>query len=178
MRTHHFVQRLLPERAFALARIARRRQMKRSRSGLRKRYSAGFQPSATGMCCIDRNQKSRNLYGSVHRGYLHVFDSRPAPLATANTGPDRRRFQGVAACAVIGIPHDTWGEAVHAVVVCKPDAAPSEDDIRSHCRQFIAGYKCPKTVEFRDQLPLSAAGKVLKRDIRAPYWMGKQRAVN
>ncbi|HZZ09294.1 MAG TPA: fatty-acid--CoA ligase, partial [Paraburkholderia sp.] len=84
----------------------------------------------------------------------------------------------VAACAVIGIPHDTWGEAVHAVVVCKPGAALSAEDLRAHCREFIAGYKCPKSVEFREQLPLSAAGKILKREIRAPYWAGKTRAVN
>lgn len=88
------------------------------------------------------------------------------------------RHPAVAACAVIGIPHDTWGEAVHAVVVCKPGATLAEEEIREHCRQVIAGYKCPKSVEFRVQLPLSGAGKVLKREIRAPYWAGRARAIN
>ena len=68
--------------------------------------------------------------------------------------------------------------AVVVIAVGKPGVALSEDDIRGHCRQFIAAYKCPKTVEFREQLPLSAAGKILKRDIRAPYWADRQRAVN
>ena len=88
------------------------------------------------------------------------------------------RHPAVLACAVIGVPHERWGEAVHAVVVAKPGARLAEDEIREHCRQFIAGYKCPKTVEFRDALPMSAAGKVLKKDLRAPHWVGKTRAVN
>jgi long-chain acyl-CoA synthetase len=69
-------------------------------------------------------------------------------------------------CAVIGILHEQWGEAVHAVVVCKPGVQVDEVQLRLFCREFIAGYKCPKTVEFRDELPLSAAGKVLKRELR------------
>ncbi|QHE84619.1 long-chain-fatty-acid--CoA ligase [Hydrogenophaga sp. BPS33] len=76
----------------------------------------------------------------------------------------------VAMCAVIGIPHEKWGEAVHAVVVCKPGAELDEEAVRTHCRERIAGYKCPKTVAFRDALPLSSAGKILKRDLREPFW--------
>ncbi len=88
------------------------------------------------------------------------------------------RHLSVAMCAVIGVPHPQWGEAVHAAVVLKPGAKLSEDEVRAHCREFIAGYKCPKTVEFRDALPLSGAGKILKRDLREPFWAGKKRAVN
>ncbi len=88
------------------------------------------------------------------------------------------RHLSVAMCAVIGVPHPQWGEAVHAVVVPQPGATLSEDEVRAHCREFIAGYKCPKTVEFRDALPLSGAGKILKRDLREPFWVGKTRAVN
>jgi long-chain acyl-CoA synthetase len=72
----------------------------------------------------------------------------------------------VALAAVIGIPHEQWGEAVHAVVVRKPGAEVDEEQLRRYCREFIAGYKCPKSVEFRDALPLSAAGKILKRELR------------
>ena len=81
--------------------------------------------------------------------------------------------------AVIGIPHDTWGETVHAIVVLKPDVGATEEDIIEHARGYIAGYKLPKSVDFRpDPLPLSGAMKVLKKDLRAPYWEGQGRAVN
>ncbi|MET0542310.1 MAG: long-chain fatty acid--CoA ligase [Variovorax sp.] len=83
---------------------------------------------------------------------------------------------GVAMCAVIGIPHLKWGEAVHALVVRKAGAEIDEEAVRAHCAEFIAGYKCPKTVEFRDALPLSSAGKILKRDLRAPFWADRAAA--
>ncbi|CAG2160551.1 acyl-CoA synthetase [Cupriavidus numazuensis] len=88
------------------------------------------------------------------------------------------RHPAVAMCAAIGIPSAEWGEAVHAVIVLRPGMSASEDDIRQHCRSQIAGYKCPKTVEFRSELPLSAAGKVLKRDLRAPFWASRSSNVN
>jgi long-chain acyl-CoA synthetase len=85
----------------------------------------------------------------------------------------------VAQVAVIGVPDDVWGEAVHAVVVLKPDAQATADELLEHCRPLIAGFKVPKSVEFRtDPLPLSGAMKVLKRELRAPYWEGRTRAVN
>ena len=119
------------------------------------------------------------------QGYLYIVDrikdmivSGGENVYSAEVENVIVRHPAVAACAVIGIPHDTWGEAVHAVVVRKPGATLAEDDIREHCRLAIAGYKCPKSVEFRDQLPLSGAGKVLKREIRAPYWAGRPRGVN
>ncbi len=80
--------------------------------------------------------------------------------------------------AVIGIPSEQWGEAVHAVVVLKEGAAATEKELIDHAREWIAGYKIPKSVEFRSEpLPLSGAMKVLKRELRAPYWEGKDRAV-
>jgi long-chain acyl-CoA synthetase len=66
---------------------------------------------------------------------------------------------------------------VHAVVVLKPDMQASEDELRSHCRALIAGYKCPKSVELRATMPLSAAGKVVKTQLREPYWQGRSRHV-
>jgi len=88
------------------------------------------------------------------------------------------RHPAVAMCAVIGIPSEAWGETVHAIVVLRPGEQVSEDEIREHCRTLIANYKCPKSVEFRAAMPLSGAGKILKRDLRAPYWEGKSKKVN
>jgi long-chain acyl-CoA synthetase len=85
----------------------------------------------------------------------------------------------VAQCAVIGIPSDQWGEAVHAIVVRKKGTAVTSEDIIVFCRERIAVYKCPRSVDIRDDmLPQSGAGKILKRELRAPFWEGKTRAVN
>jgi acyl-CoA synthetase (AMP-forming)/AMP-acid ligase II len=83
----------------------------------------------------------------------------------------------VAMCAVIGVPDDEWGERVHAVVVLKPDASATGEEIRDHAKTLIAGYKAPRTVEFTDALPISGAGKVLKRELREKYWAESDRNV-
>ncbi|WP_129649428.1 class I adenylate-forming enzyme family protein [Peristeroidobacter agariperforans] len=85
----------------------------------------------------------------------------------------------VAQVAVIGVPDDRWGERVHAVVVMKQGETISLADLQAHCKQHIAGYKIPRSVELRDApLPLSSVGKVLKRELRLPHWHGKSRSVN
>ena len=85
----------------------------------------------------------------------------------------------VATCAVIGVPDETWGERVHAVVVPGPArTADAGRAARRSARERIAGYKAPRSMEFVDALPLSAAGKVLKRELRKPYWAGQERAVH
>lgn len=88
------------------------------------------------------------------------------------------QYPAVAACAVIGIPSTEWGETVHAVVVRKPDASVTADELIAHCKTLIAGYKCPRSIHFRDALPLSGAGKVLKTELRKPYWDSQARKVS
>lgn len=107
------------------------------------------------------------------QGYLFIVDrlkdmivSGGENVYSAEVENILARHPAVALCAVIGVPHEQWGEAVHAVVVRKPGAQVDAEQLRRYCREFIAPYKCPKTVEFRDELPLSAAGKVLKRELR------------
>lgn len=81
--------------------------------------------------------------------------------------------------AVIGIPHENWGEAVHAVIVLKPNMQASAEELIEHTRQQIAGYKVPRSLEFyTDALPKSGAGKILKRDLREKYWTGQSRNVH
>jgi acyl-CoA synthetase (AMP-forming)/AMP-acid ligase II len=117
-------------------------------------------------------------------GYLYIVDrmkdmiiSGGENVYSAEVENALSRHPAVAACAVIGIPSAEWGESVHAVIVPRAGMEASAEDIRLHCRGLIAGYKCPKTVEFRSELPLSAAGKVLKTVLREQHWQGRQRAV-
>jgi acyl-CoA synthetase (AMP-forming)/AMP-acid ligase II len=84
----------------------------------------------------------------------------------------------VAACAVIGVPDTEWGERVHAVLVLAPGATVDIEGLREHTKNLIAGYKAPRSLEVVDALPLSGAGKVLKRELRAKHWDGAERSVN
>ena len=80
--------------------------------------------------------------------------------------------------AVFGVPDDQWGEAVHAVVVPRPEADLDPEELREFCKQHIGGYKVPKAIDLRSEaLPKSGPGKVLKRELRAPFWEGRDRQV-
>ena len=80
--------------------------------------------------------------------------------------------------AVIGIPDEKWGELVTGLVVLAEEGAVTADELVTHCRASLAGYKCPKKIEFVDALPRTATGKLQKFKLREPYWAGKDRQVN
>lgn len=83
----------------------------------------------------------------------------------------------VVQCSVIAIPDEEWGESVHTVIVPVPGATPSIEDIRAFCKQHIAAYKCPRSLEFIEELPLSGAGKVLKTELRERWWKDRKGGV-
>jgi acyl-CoA synthetase (AMP-forming)/AMP-acid ligase II len=84
----------------------------------------------------------------------------------------------VAEAAVIGVPHDKWGETVLACVVLRPGATATARDLIDHCRAHLAHFKCPTVVELRDALPRTATGKLQKFRLREPYWAGRDRKIN
>jgi acyl-CoA synthetase (AMP-forming)/AMP-acid ligase II len=75
--------------------------------------------------------------------------------------------------AVFGIPSEEWGETVHAVVVTREGSPVTADDVKAHARAQLANYKIPRSVSFMDELPKTGSGKILKRELRAPYWAGR-----
>ena len=83
----------------------------------------------------------------------------------------------VSMCAVVGVPDDQWGERVHAVVVLREGQVLTAEALVAHCKTLIAGYKCPRSVEFCDAIPLSSAGKMLKYKLREQHWAGRERKV-
>jgi acyl-CoA synthetase (AMP-forming)/AMP-acid ligase II len=111
-------------------------------------------------------------------GFLHLVDRVKDMIVTGGENVYSIEVENaisthpaVAQVAVIGIPHPVWGEQVHAIVVLRPGMSATAEEIQAHARATIAGYKVPKSVEFRDEpLPLSGALKPLKRELRRPYW--------
>jgi acyl-CoA synthetase (AMP-forming)/AMP-acid ligase II len=117
-------------------------------------------------------------------GYLYICDRVKDMIVSGaeNVFPKEiedviYQLDGVAEAAVIGVPSQRWGETVKAVVVSRPGAMLTEDEVIAWCRGRLAGYKCPRSVDLVDELPRNAAGKVLKRVLREPYWLGEARQV-
>ena len=107
------------------------------------------------------------------RGYLYVVDrlkdmivSGGENVYSAEVETVLARHPAVGQCSVIGVPSERWGEAVHAVVVLRAGASADAATLQTHCREFLAGYKCPKTIEFVQALPLTSVGKVAKTVLR------------
>lgn len=106
-------------------------------------------------------------------GYIHIVDRLKDMIITGGENVYSVEVEavladhpGVSQCAVVGRPDPRWGERVHAVVVAKPGLTPLAEEIIAYMRAKLAPYKCPRSIEFREKMPLSAAGKILKAELR------------
>jgi len=114
-------------------------------------------------------------------GYLYILDRKQDMVISGgeNIYPSEieeviRAYPKVAEAAVIGVPHEKWGEVLKAFIVLKPGATASEEEILSYCASRLADYLKPKSIEFMTELPRSPVGKILKRVLREPYWEGSE----
>jgi long-chain acyl-CoA synthetase len=118
-------------------------------------------------------------------GYLYIHDrvkdmivSGGENIYPAEVENVLMAHPSVADVAVIGVPSERWGETPKALVVRTPGAEVSAEELIEFCRQRLARYKCPTSVDWVDALPRNPSGKILKKDLRAPYWEGRTRLVN
>jgi acyl-CoA synthetase (AMP-forming)/AMP-acid ligase II len=143
------------------------------------------QPEATAVAIRDGWFHTGDAGYFDEDGFLYVHDRvkdmvisggeniYPAEVENALYG-----HPAVADVGVIGVPDDRWGEAVKAIVVRKPGIEVGERELIDFCRERIAHYKAPSSVDFVAELPRNPSGKILKRVLRAPYWEGRERQVN
>jgi fatty-acyl-CoA synthase/long-chain acyl-CoA synthetase len=113
-------------------------------------------------------------------GYFYICDRKSDMIISAgmNIYPAEieaalEQHPAIFDVAVFGIPSEEWGESVHATVVLAPGALLTPDEIREFGKQHLAGYKVPRSVDYMDELPRTGSGKILKRQLRAPYWAGR-----
>jgi len=118
------------------------------------------------------------------QGYLHITDRKRDVIISGgfNVYPSEVEqvlwtHPAVLDCAVVGVPDDKWGEAVKAVVELKPQAQVSAEELIALCKAQLGSVKAPKSVDFVNVLPRSPVGKVLKKNIRAPYWQQADRRI-
>ncbi len=147
---------------------------------------AGYweQPEATDAAIVDGWFHTGDGGSIDDEGYVTISDRKKDVIITGGENVSSIEVEdalfshpAVAEVAVIGVPDDTWGEAVMALVVLAPGHEATEDELRDHCRAKLAGFKVPKQVEFRDELARTATGKLQKFKLRAPYWEGQERAI-
>ncbi|MBN1547930.1 MAG: long-chain-fatty-acid--CoA ligase [Syntrophaceae bacterium] len=117
-------------------------------------------------------------------GYIYLVDRKADMIVTGgeNVYPKETEdvlyeHTAVQECAVVSAPDLKWGEIVQAVVVVKEGKIVTADELISHCKDRLAGYKCPKKVEFWDQLPKTPIGKILRKDIKKHFWQGQDKLI-
>lgn len=144
-------------------------------------------PAETAAALVDGWYRSGDVAYFDDAGYVYVVDRAKDMIISGGENVYTSEVENaiyahpaVAEAAVFGIPNEEWGEIVHAEVVLKVGATVTADELTAVCRQRIAGYKVPRSIAIRaaeQPLPKSGAGKILKRDLREPFWTGHDRRV-
>ncbi len=141
-------------------------------------------PAATAEAFRDGWYRTGDVARRDEDGYCYIVDrvrdmiiSGGLNVYPAEVEACLQRHPAVLEAAVIGVPDDEWGESVKAIVVLRPGAAAGEAALIEHCRAHLAGYKKPRSVDFVQELPKGSTGKILKRDLREPWWEGRKRRV-
>jgi len=116
--------------------------------------------------------------------YVYIMDRKKDVIVSGAENISAREIEGtiyglpaVLECAVIGVPHEKWGEEVKAIIVLKQGMTVTPDEVIEYCRDKMAGYKRPKSVEVWDELPKNPTGKILKKEIKEKFWGGEKRRV-
>jgi acyl-CoA synthetase (AMP-forming)/AMP-acid ligase II len=143
------------------------------------------QPEETGRALADGWFHTGDGGSIGEDGYLTISDRKKDVIITGGENVSSIEVEdtlfshpAVAEVAVIGVPHEKWGETVKALVVLAPDAEATEGELIGYCKERLAGYKAPTSVEFRGELARTATGKLQKYKLRRPYWEGHDRDVN
>lgn len=140
---------------------------------------AGYwrEPELTTETVVDGWLRTGDMARMDALGYVYIVDRKKDMIISGGENVFPRECEevlyshpAVLEAAIIGVPHPTWGETPLAVVVRRPGAQLTEIELIDFCRDRLAHYKCPTAVQFRPQLPRSPSGKVLKRELREPYW--------
>jgi fatty-acyl-CoA synthase len=142
-------------------------------------------PEATGTEFVDGWWRSGDLGCFDVNGYCTIVDRRKDMIITGGFNVYAIEVESaltshpaVLMCAVVGVPHADWGEAILAEVVLRPQQNVGEDELIAHAKRVAGSYKAPKRIVFVDQLPLSSVGKVIRKDVRNKYWSDQMRQVN
>lgn len=142
-------------------------------------------PEATAETIVDGWLHTGDLARMDQDGYVYIVDRKKDMIISGAENIYSREVEevlymhpAVLEAAVIGVPDAKWGEAVKAIVVLKPGANASEQDIVEFCKKNLASYKKPRSVEFWESLPKTGSGKIMKNEIREKYWQGHTRRVH
>jgi acyl-CoA synthetase (AMP-forming)/AMP-acid ligase II len=142
-------------------------------------------PKATAETIVDGWLHTGDIATMDADGFVTIVDRLKDMLISGGENVYPAEIENVLAAhpdvvdvAVIGIPDEKWGEAVMAVVVRREGATVTDGDLVAFARESLAGYKVPKGIVFTDVLPRNPSGKLLKREIRAPYWEGHERQIS